>query len=52
MLSLIRSDRLDLKTKLERVLAQKLYRLDEYKEAFETLSSGKELKLVFSPENN
>ncbi|HEY9790030.1 MAG TPA: alcohol dehydrogenase catalytic domain-containing protein [Candidatus Obscuribacterales bacterium] len=52
MLALIRSDRLDVKSKLERILASKMYKLDEYKEAFETLSSGKELKLVFSPENN
>ncbi len=52
MLSLIKSDRLDLKNKLEKVLAKKLYGLHEYKEAFETLSNGKELKLVFSPEKN
>lgn len=52
MLSLIRSDRLDLKSKLERVLANKTYALDEYEEAFQTLSKGTELKLVFSPQNN
>lgn len=52
MLALIRSDRLDLKNKLDRVLADKIYSLDEYQEAFDTLSRGTELKLVFSPENN
>lgn len=52
MLSLIRSDRLDLKSKLERILATKNYRLDEYQAAFETLGTGEELKLVFAPENN
>jgi threonine 3-dehydrogenase len=51
MLSLIRSDRLDLKSKLDRVLASKVYSLDEYKDAFETLAKGTELKLVFSPEH-
>jgi threonine 3-dehydrogenase len=50
MLSLIRSDRLDLKSKLDRVLASKIYSLDEYQEAFDCLSKGTELKLVFSPE--
>ena len=49
MLRLIRSDRLDLKSKLEKVVAQKIYKLEEYQEAFETLRSGKELKLIFSP---
>ena len=52
MLALIRSDRLDVKSKLEKVLASKMYKLDEYQEAFDTLSTGEALKLVFSPENN
>jgi threonine 3-dehydrogenase len=52
MLSLIRSDRLDVKSKLERILASKMYKLDEYEQAFKTLSTGEELKLVFTPENN
>ena len=52
MLALIRSDRLDVKSKLEKVLANKMYKLDEYKEAFDTLSTGEALKLVFSPERN
>lgn len=51
MLSLMRSNRLDIKSKLERVVAQKLYKLDEYEEAFDSLSSGQELKLVFTPDN-
>jgi threonine 3-dehydrogenase len=51
MLSLIRSDRLDLKSKLEKVVAQKLYKLDEYEEAFSVLGTGEELKLIFSPDS-
>lgn len=47
MLSLIRSDRLDLKSKLEKVVAEKLYRLDEYEDAFNVLGRGDELKLIF-----
>jgi threonine 3-dehydrogenase len=52
MLALIRSDRLDLKSKLEGILASKMYRLDEYEEAFATLATGEALKLVFAPEKN
>lgn len=51
MLSLIRSDRLDLKSKLERVVARRDYKLEEYKEAFDVLGSGEELKLIFTPES-
>lgn len=47
MLSLIRSDRLDLKSKLEKVVAEKLYSFDEYQQAFEVLGRGDELKLIF-----
>ncbi len=50
MLRLIRSDRLDLKSKLDKVLAPRLYPLDEYKDAFESLIAGREMKLVFSPD--
>lgn len=50
MLSLIRSDRLDLRSKLEKVIAQRSYALDDYQEAFDTLVAGKEMKLVFTPE--
>jgi threonine 3-dehydrogenase len=50
MLSLIRSDRLDVKSKLERVLAPKTYKLSEADSAFQTLAAGKELKLVFAPD--
>ena len=49
MLSLIKSDRLDLKSKLEKVVARKMYPLDEYEQAFDVLSTGEELKLIFSP---
>ncbi|MBX9567986.1 MAG: alcohol dehydrogenase catalytic domain-containing protein [Candidatus Obscuribacterales bacterium] len=52
MLSLIRSDRLDLKSKLEKVVAQKFYKLEEYKEAFDVLSTGEELKVIFSPDGS
>ena len=52
MLSLIRSDRLDLKSKLEKVVAEKLYSLNEYEKAFDVLGSGEELKLIFDPQKN
>lgn len=50
MLSLIRSDRMDLRSKLEKVVAERFYKLEEYKEAFDVLGSGKELKLIFTPD--
>jgi threonine 3-dehydrogenase len=49
MLELVRTKHLNLIPKLDKILASKIYKLDEYKEAFETLSSGKEMKLVFTP---
>lgn len=50
MLSLIRSDRLDVKDKLERVLAPKTYKLSDFQYGFQTLTAGTELKLVFAPD--
>lgn len=49
MLRLLRCDSLNLKEKLDKILCQKTYALDEYKEAFKILSDGSEMKLVFSP---
>jgi len=51
MLRLLRCDRFDLKTKLDKILSSKTYSLDEYKDAFGVLANGKEMKLVFSPDN-
>ncbi|HEY9714313.1 MAG TPA: alcohol dehydrogenase catalytic domain-containing protein, partial [Chroococcales cyanobacterium] len=49
MLHLIRSNRFDMISKLDKVLAKKDYALAEYKEAFDSLAKGTELKLVFKP---
>ena len=49
MLRLMQSERLNLKSKLDRILADKTYGLDEYEAAFATLTSGDEMKLVFTP---
>lgn len=51
MLALIKSDRLDLKSKLEKLLVSKTYKLDEYNLAFDSLKSGAEMKLIFSPQS-
>jgi threonine 3-dehydrogenase len=50
MLSLLRTDSLDVKGKLNKILCQKTYALDQYKDAFAVLSSGSEMKLVFTPD--
>jgi threonine dehydrogenase-like Zn-dependent dehydrogenase len=49
MLRLLRSDRIDLIPKLDKLLSPKIYPLDDYNEAFELLANGKEMKLIFSP---
>jgi len=49
MLRLLHSDQYDIKAQLERLIAARNYELSEYKEAFDTLAAGKELKLVFTP---
>jgi threonine 3-dehydrogenase len=49
MLRLLHSDQYDIKSQLERLIAARNYELSEYKEAFDTLAAGKELKLVFTP---
>ncbi len=50
MLRLLKADDSDIKDKLARVIAAEHYSLDKYKEAFELLVSGKEMKLVFNPQ--
>lgn len=50
MLRLLKSDRFDLKEQLGKIVCDRIYPLDEYKQAFELLSKGEEMKLVFSPE--
>lgn len=52
MLNLLRSQRLGIREKLEKVTARRFYTLDEYETAFEELSSGSELKLVFAPDGS
>jgi threonine 3-dehydrogenase len=49
MLRLLRSNQFDMKSQLEQIISSKDYRLDEYREAFEVLATGQEMKLVFSP---
>ncbi len=49
MLSLLNAEKLDITTKLDKILATKTYRLSEYEEAFTNLTSGEEMKLVFEP---
>ncbi|HEY9786516.1 MAG TPA: alcohol dehydrogenase catalytic domain-containing protein [Candidatus Obscuribacterales bacterium] len=51
MLRLLRSDRFNLKEKLGRVMCKKSYSLEDYRGAFEVLSTGEEMKLVFAPQS-
>jgi len=50
MLRLLKSDRFDIISKLDKILSPKNYTLDEYKEAFDLLGKGDEMKLVFTPD--
>ena len=50
MLRLLKADDSDIKEKLSRVTAARHFALDQYKEAFELLVSGREMKLVFDPQ--
>lgn len=50
MLRLMHSEKLDLKSKLSRIVGKQDYRLDDYNRAFEVLSKGEEMKLVFTPQ--
>lgn len=50
MLRLLRSNQFDVKSHLQEIISPRAFRLDEYKEAFSVLSSGQEMKLVFTPD--
>lgn len=50
MLRLLKSDRFDIISKLDKILSPKNYTLDEYQEAFDLLGKGDEMKLVFTPD--
>jgi threonine 3-dehydrogenase len=52
MLRLLKADDSQIKDKLAKVIAAKHYSLDKYQEAFELLVSGREMKLVFSPQDD
>jgi len=52
MLRLLKADDSQIKDKLAKVIAPRHYPLDQYKEAFDLLVSGREMKLVFSPQEN
>ncbi len=49
MLQLLSADRFGLASSLEKILPKQDYPLSEYRQAFESLIAGKELKLVFTP---
>jgi threonine 3-dehydrogenase len=49
MLRLLQAPHLDLQSKLDQILCQKTYKLDEFAPAFEQLNNGAEMKLVFQP---
>ena len=49
MLRLLKTEKLDLNSKLDKILASKTYNLSDYQNAFEELAAGKEMKLVFEP---
>jgi len=50
MLRLLKADDSQIKDKLAKVIAAKHYPLEQYKEAFDLLVSGREMKLVFNPQ--
>jgi len=49
---MLRCDRFDLQNKLDKIISEKDYALDEYEDAFGALASGKEMNLVFTPTAN
>jgi threonine 3-dehydrogenase len=49
MLRLLECDRFGLQSGLEKILAKEDYALKDYRQAFESLVAGKEMKLVFIP---
>ena len=51
MLNLLKEDHNGLQERLSQVIAPGLYPLDDYQNAFKSLVSGKEMKLVFSPQD-
>jgi threonine 3-dehydrogenase len=52
MLNLLKEDHNDLQERLSRIIAPGMYPLENYQSAFESLISGKEMKLVFSPQTD
>ncbi len=52
MLNLLKEDHNGLQERLSRIIAPGLYPLENYQSAFESLISGKEMKLVFSPQTD
>lgn len=50
MLNLLKEDHNGLQERLSRIIAPGMYPLENYQSAFESLISGKEMKLVFSPQ--
>jgi len=52
MLRILQTDRVGVKDYLARILSRRVYRMEEYKAAFEALSGGAELKVVFAPDGS
>ena len=52
MLNLLKEDHNGLQERLSRIIAPGMYPLENYQSAFESLISGKEMKLVFSPQTD
>ena len=52
MLRLLRTDGLNHKAKLDKIISSKNYSLEQYKDAFEQLSNGSQMKLVFTPDGS
>ncbi len=50
MLRLLKSEHMDMKSQLDKIISAKNYPLEQYKDAFEELVSGREMKLVFTPD--
>ena len=52
MLRLLRTEGLNHKAKLDKIISSKNYSLEQYKDAFEQLSNGSQMKLVFTPDRS
>lgn len=49
LLRLLNSEQFDMRSQLGKLVAERQYKLSEFEEAFEALTKGSEMKLVFQP---